>query len=480
MLYMLLVAVIGWVLVRMWTSPVQVVALVLTMHGARQIAVATLPQVSASPFMMNLAVAVLVAIALGLSALRGRDALPSGSLLCAWGVAIAFYAYYFTYAAINESFVEESFLLLILQVAPYIVLQLLAMTTLVAASSPDELRSALSSTWCICLLIIGIALTDNSVRVGGDDSSFRLMLRTQQDESQGSNPLALADVGVMLMAITLHVMPGVAQSFFPSMPRVGWLAALLRWARLALVGALGVMILWISRGEPILALLAMVITTFTTRGGGRNTLVIACPAISLLAIFSGAAQHAFDLLVEWFPRLGTVDEGVSVRQALVERLLDQYASGGFSVLLFGLGPGYSLSNLGLYPHNQPIECLTELGIVGLTIAVIGPINNWRRGWVLLQESTSGAIFQNASFFQTMLTFSMLVSLKRGSVVQPDIFTWSAVLAFLHAAGSRPFRVVDRTRLRPSKHPSCARQPRHRVGGSGPQRLDSPRHRHAIA
>ena len=480
MLYVLLVAVIGWVLVRMWTSPVQVVALVLTMHGVRQVAVAALPQVAASPFLMNLVIAALVAIALGLSALRGRDTLPPGARFGAWAAVIVFYAYYFAYATLNEAFADESFSLLIMRVAPYIVLQFLAMTTLIGTSSSDELRSTLASTWCICLLIIGIALTDNSVRVGGDDSSMRLMLKTQQDEVQGSNPLALADVGVMLMAITLHVMPGALRATFPSMSRIDWLACLLRRARLVLVGGLAVVILWISRAEPILALLAMTITTFATQGRGRGGLVVALLAITPLVILSGMAQSAFDVLVEWFPRLGTVDEGVSVRRSIVEWLLDQYASGGFGVLLFGLGPGYSLTNLGLYPHNHPIECLTELGIFGLAIAAIGPVNGWKRGLVLLQKSPPGAAFQNAAFFQTMLAFSILASLKRGSVVQPDMFTWSAALSFLHAAGSRVAMVLDASPPQPGIHPTASPQPLRRVGEGVAQRPNSPRRRHAIA
>jgi hypothetical protein len=480
MLYVLLVAAIGWVLVRMWTSPVQVVALVLTMHGIRQVAVAALPQVAASPFLMNLAVAGLVVIALGLSALRGRDDLPPGAHLSAWGGSLAFYAYYFAYASATEAFADASFSLLVVQVAPYIVLQLLAMTKLVGLSSPEELRSALFSTWCICLLIMGIALSDSSTRVGGDDPSFRLMLKTQQEEEHGANPLALADVGVMLMALTLHVMPGATRVMFPALSRIGWLAALLGRARLVLIGGLAVVILWISRAEPILALLAMAITTLTARGSGRGGLVVAILVIAPLAMLTGVTQSAFDVLVEWFPRLGTVDEGVSVRRSIVEWLLDRYASGGFGTLLLGLGPGYSLSNLGLYPHNYLIECLTELGVVGLAIAAISPITNWRRGVLLLGKSPAGAARQNAAFFQTMLAFSMLASLKRGSVIQPDVFTWSAVLAFLHAAGCRASRGVDAPAVRSGRHPPAAPQPIRRGVASGPQQPVSPRRRHALA
>jgi hypothetical protein len=480
MLYVLLVVAIGWVLVRMWTSPVQVVALVLTMHGARQVAVAALPQFAASPFLINLAVAGLVAIALGLAAIRGSDALPPGTHHSAWGGSLAFYAYYFTYAGMTEAFAEESFSLLILRISPYILLQLFAMAMLVGASSPAEIRSSLASTWCICLIIVGIAVTDSSVRAGGDDSSFRLMLRTQQDETEGSNPLALADVGVMLMALTLHVIPGAARARFPSISRIGWLAGLISRARLVFIGALAVTILWISRAEPMLAVLAMGYTTFAARGGGRSSLIVSIFPIALLAIIPGIAQSTFGLLVDWFPRLGTLDEGVSIRRFLIEWLLDRYASGGFGVLLFGLGPGFSLANLGLYPHNHPVECLTELGIVGLAIAGIGPVTGWRRGATLLQSSPRGTAMQNAAFFQTMLAFSMLVSLKRGSVVHPDVFTWSAVLVFLHAAGSRADRAIDPTAVPPSIDRPVATNPFRGLAAVRPRQPCSPKHRHALA
>lgn len=432
MLYLLLLAAVGWVLVRMWTSPVQVVALVLTMHGIRQVGVAALPQVANSPFLMNIAVGGLVAIALALSAIRGRNPPPRGSHAAAWGACLGFYGLYAWCVLATETFRDPSVAELLLQVAPYIVLQLLATTSLVGSSSPKELRETLISAWFICLSIIGIALTDTSLRVEEVDASFRLMLRTQQEETLASNPLALADIGVMLMAITFHVLPGAARAAFPALSQIAWLSAAGGWVRIALVGSVAFAVLWISRVEPAMALLALSITAFAAQGRSRAGLIVAVLIALPLAVASGLAASAFDTLVSWFPRLGTIDEGMAVRASILEQLLDHYFCGGFSVLLFGLGPGYSLMHFGLYPHNHVVECLAELGLVGLVIAAIAPVTAWRRGVSLLRMAPSGPALPNAFFFHTMLTYSILVSMKRGSVVHPDTFMWGAAIGFLYA------------------------------------------------
>lgn len=476
MLYLMLVAAIGRVLVRMWTSPVQVVSLVLTMHGIRQVGIAVLPQFADSPFLLNLTVGALAAIALVLTVIRGRNELPRGTYSRSWGVYLIFYGLYVWYAVATDAFLDESFSTLLVRVAPYILIQLLATTALVGASSPTELREALFSTWFICLSVIGIALTDSSVRVEEVDASFRLMLRTHQEETLASNPLALADIGVMLMVITLYVLPGAAREALPSLARIDWLSAVASRARIALVGAVAIAVLWISRAEPAMALVAIVVTAFAAKSRGRAGLVVAALIALPLAAVSGMAESAFDAIVAWFPRLETIDEGLAVRLSIVERLLDRYCSGGFGVLLCGLGPGYSLMNFGLYPHNHVVECLTELGFVGLVIAAIGPVTAWKRGATLLRTTPAGAALQNAAFFHTMLAYSILVSMKRGSIVHPDTFMWGAALGFLHATGCGAHRSFERSCIRPLA-PSLTMKT---LSFAGPHRPISVRHRHATA
>ena len=94
MLYLLLVAAVGRVLVRMWASPVQAVALVLTMHGIRQVGVAVLPDLAESPFLMNVAVGGIVAIALAISAIRGGVGMPGGAYAASWTGFLVFYGFY--------------------------------------------------------------------------------------------------------------------------------------------------------------------------------------------------------------------------------------------------------------------------------------------------------------------------------------------------------------------------------------------------
>lgn len=432
MLYLLLVAAVGRVLVRMWASPVQAVALVLTMHGIRQVGVAVLPDLAESPFLMNVAVGGIVAIALAISAIRGGVGMPGGAYAASWTGFLVFYGFYAWCVVATEAFRDPSVSSLLLRVAPYVVLQLLVTTSLVGSSSPTELREALVSTWFICLSIIGIALTDSSLRVDELDASFRLLLRTQQSETLASNPLALADVGVMLMVLTLQVMPGAVKAALPSLSRIEGLASAAGAARLALVGGVAVAVLWISRAEPAMAVVAMIITGFAARSRGRVGIAVLALVAVPLAAASGLAGWAFDTLIAWFPRLETIDEGIAIRLSIIERLIDRYSGGGFGVLLFGLGPGYSLMHFGLYPHNHLVECLTELGLVGLLVAAAGPVIAWRRGARLLRTSPAGAALGNTLFFHTMLTYSILVSMKRGSVVHPDTFMWAAVIGFLHA------------------------------------------------
>jgi hypothetical protein len=430
MLYVLLIAAVVRVLVLMWTSPVQVVALVLTMHGLRQVGIAVLPELAASPLLANLAVAGLVAVALALSSIRRGSRLPPGTHLACCGIYIVFYAIYAAYVVATDALHDDSMATLLVRVAPYVVLQLLATTALIGASSPAEIRGALTSMWFICLAIVGIAAMDTSVQV--NEAEFRLMLRSQQEEAPASNPLALADVGVALMVTTLHILPAAARAAFPSLARIDWLAALVGWGRFMVIGAIAFVVLWISRVEPLMAVLAMVVTAVASKNGARVGLMVAVGFGLPLTMFLGVWQAAFGVLVEWFPRLQTIDEGFEVRMAIVERLFDRYASGGFDVLLLGLGPGYSLMNFGLYPHNHLIECLTELGLVGLVVAAMGPITAWKKGMAVMQTSPPGDARQNACFFHTMLTFSILTSMKRGSIVHPDTFMWATILTLLHA------------------------------------------------
>lgn len=480
MFYLLLVAAVGRVLVRMWTSPVQVVAIVLTMHGIRQVGVAVLPQLASSPFLMNLGVGGLAAVALAVAAIRGGSSLPRGAYASAWGASLVFYCFYGWSVVATESFRDPSVSALLLRVVPYIGLQLLATTFLVGSSSPDELRETLFSTWFICLAVIGVAITDSSVRVDDIDASFRLMLRTQQEETLASNPLALADVGVMLMATTLYILPAAARAAFPACSRIGWLSAAAGWTRIAIVGGVAFAVLWISRAEPAMALIAMFITSFAAKSRSRAGLVVAAVLVLPLAAAFGLAASAFDALVALFPRLETIDEGIAVRMSILEQLLEDYSYGGFRVLLFGLGPGYSLMNFGLYPHNHLAECLTELGLVGLVVAAVAPVTAWKRGVATLRMLPSNATMHNVLFFHTMLTYSILVSMKRGSVVHPDTFMWGAAVGLLHATACRKHQPPAASEIRPAGLPIATAVTARAKSFAGPHRALSARQRHAAA
>lgn len=441
---------------RLWNSPTQVVALILAMHGIDQVVIAGFPFIAARPYLINVTIGVVTVSSFMIAVMRRQPAsTPDGRI---WlGSLLAIFALLYALGVLMSGHAEnDQFTGLIRGVLPYALLQLILLPPIVARSSARELQEAFGMTGVLCACVMIIIALDTSLHTGATSAGTRVLLKMQGEQGvRASNSLALADVGVLALVMTLLVglrSESLARwaSAVASPSIAGWMVVFLSVPYL-------VWVMRISRTEPVAGVLAL-ITTWLMQPR-RNRLSPFAVVGLVVAMLCFAGGQLFDGLVEAVPQLQLLDEGFRVRMEFVRHSLDAYLNGGIMTLLFGLGPGYSYVTIGTYPHHHVIETITELGLCGM--AIYGTILWYAaRGARTLVVQARPALRGVVEVTTTMFVYSLVLSLKRGSVLAPDIFMWSFFIAeFLGRASKAQVGIISRVASRNDPLPIACPLPR---------------------
>ena len=83
--------------------------------------------------------------------------------------------------------------------------------------------------------------------------------------------------------------------------------------------------------------------------------------------------------------------------------------------------------LGIYPHNVPLEVLTEEGVIGAAIFVLLIAYCFRRTKLSLQHRLPIEIRNIIVVFAALTLFEFLVSFKQGNLLSSHMFFMSTIL-----------------------------------------------------
>jgi len=218
-----------------------------------------------------------------------------------------------------------------------------------------------------------------------------------------------------------------------------------RWITLT-VCALALIMLFVaaSRGQILAAAVAALCGGAWASGRGNVAVVAVFSGIMLFslvmldAVLNGALTNGLLDVVSYSGLFdaakldrfqGTsVEQGASIRLTSIGVMLSAWWSDPFAIL-FGLGnsAAYDPELLGIYPHNVPVEILTEEGIFGFLIFATFIFRVLR---IPLGQSgpNKRRILQDAAPFLAIFVFYLIVSLKQGNLVSSSLVFLAGILS----------------------------------------------------
>ena len=390
--------------------------------GLKQWGQATNGWLAAHPPATNLAIGVLVVVAIITAAARGRCVLCHIPKITWLILALLLYCLASLAWTPRADLAGQVWL----QEYPYL-LTFIILVPLVLRE-PEDFRIALRWFVVIGGLLVFVLL----VFAQWGDRGLSLGTRSMEEET---NPLALAGLGGSVAAAAMLL-------------RARW-GGVLSWAlRLAVVGAgLVVIVKSESRGQLMAAVAAMLLMLpFAIKIGswrGITFALVGCVAVAVALQYGFANMVSRDQTDRWSESTQSAD--AEVRLSMVEKLLDAWSQGGGPTILLGLGNSASYDpNLnGIYPHNVPMEVLGEEGLVGFALYVSLFVSALA---ALLQAIIASAGDQEhrsivAAMGGGFLFFAML-TFKQGNMVSSVEFFMYAILIARLAGALRQARPVS--------------------------------------
>lgn len=291
---------------------------------------------------------------------------------------------------------------MLVSIAPYVATQIVLVPLLI--QSEADLRAM--SRW---LVILGSSVAILAVlHLDDNQNVHRLKLGGAGTEEAGMNPMALSEacaLAAMVLALTAQ--------------ESRWWKTVTRWG--VIIGCLTVAGL-ASRGEVIAVLVAMVFALVMVRDGGLGQRGVRVMVVALLGVISIYM---------------VLETGVSVRYS-AERLEGdasiRYFASSTMLSIFvatpdawfrGLGTNYSVMLLGIYTHNQPIQALTEGGLlgIGLWLSVHGlSFRAYSQAQRVCTTPSSRFVLRVAT---ALWIYFIVVGLKRGHVL--DVWAISSAV-----------------------------------------------------
>lgn len=378
--------------------PAGSLGLLLTVFGIDQLAAAVFPELAQQSWLVNVAVGSLIAVAWIRVSLR--DSRPFGPPPYHVQALLSIYVVYFMISMVGWSGYEAE------PREAGIQLLYLAMSLALGPALIRSHRDLEAAFWVgfLSAFVTTVTILANPAWRGSEGRLY-LALEAMYGEATGTNPLALADVGVLAAVCALFLRPRIR----------AWTG--LRWGAVA-VGFW--MALQASRGEPAAAVAAVLLVLFWARGGSEwyQRIGVTVGVIVLLVAFSVRLRDTA-VGVRW--ERPVLEKSVEDRVGLSRDLANVFYESP-QAWLTGLGGNYSFvdPNLGFYPHVHVVQALCETGIVGLALWIAAGVLTLRNALRLAREPASRA--HGAVRVLLVLTvYAFLLTFKRGHVVDSNYF-----------------------------------------------------------
>ncbi len=290
-------------------------------------------------------------------------------------------------------------------IVPYAAIQLVLVPLLI--QSRADARAMFD--W---LAILGISVGLLAlIHLEATQNTQRLQLGAAGAEGVGMNPMALSEACALAAMVLVSL----------SKPRLGRWLVLARWP--LVIGSLAMAGL-ASRGEVFAALAAVTLAMLLVPEGGFTQRSIRVASTALL----GAASLYLVLATEVGTRytVARLEGDANVRYFASSTMLSIFFSSPESWFR-GLGTNYSQMLIGMYPHNQPVQALTEGGILGALVWVslhAFALRAYLTARPKCTDSDSRSLLRVAT---ALWVYFVVVGLKRGHVLDVWAFSSAVVL-----------------------------------------------------
>lgn len=293
----------------------------------------------ARPMLWNLLTAFIVLMLLTSAVLRGRYRLR-GFFRPVFISSILFVAYFVWACSWGPL---PNVWALAMGIVPYAAIQMVLVPLLI--QSEADARAMFD--W-LAVLGIGVGLLA-LVHLDASQNAQRLQLNAAGATGVGMNPMALSEA-CALAAMVLALLPK---------QRLSQAWTLVRWP--VIIGCLALAGL-ASRGEVFAALAAVTMAVLLVPEGGFSqrglrvvtTLLLGAVSIYLVLETEVSTRYSVERL----------EGDAHVRYFASSTMLSLFWASPESWFR-GLGTNYSTMLLGIYPHNQPVQALTEGGLLGI-------------------------------------------------------------------------------------------------------------------
>ncbi|MEM6690630.1 MAG: hypothetical protein AAF664_14440 [Planctomycetota bacterium] len=200
-----------------------------------------------------------------------------------------------------------------------------------------------------------------------------------------------------------------------------------------------------SRGQIVaFGLTAMVWVPILAQIRGRGSYVTAYMLLVALGVAGYLFLEKMGLLFRFSSEKVAV--GVNHRLGPATVMLERFENSDIVTWIFGLGTSASYRYIGGYPHNVPIEVLTEEGLLGAIVYATFVVSTILVLWQKSRDPND-PLRREACLFGALFFFEFLLSLKQGSLIgnqQFFCFGIASLIYFSNALGSRaslPFQPI---------------------------------------
>jgi hypothetical protein len=398
-------------------QPCIMVAAAICVFGFEQWAQVKMPFFVHNSTFLNLYVGILTLLGVVTVALRGHnplDPFPNGAKL-------VYALYIYAYVSIVWSLNAQQSAVIMGAYGPYIASSVFLAPLLVYR--PEHFKKAMLTAVLMGTIIMVLLVTGTKIHNWGRTIVLEhneKVLDKAGELTDRLSPLSIAEMGGQVALIVMLMN-------FSGLQRIWSLA---RWFIVFL--GLFLIVRSGSRGQ-LLAIVAVGITFF----GASRSKTKAGQAVRSIVSFVGLAGLAMATMVvlDAFDRWNVESMTEDYQQTRFEMsgiLLSYWFQSGPLQWIFGLGgaASWDSSLLGGYCHVQPIEVLSEFGIVGfgLYLAIIYQLfRSWLRVMKIYKADPEKRGMSVA--LAALFAFSFMLSLKQGSFIGTPMFGLLAILLF---------------------------------------------------
>lgn len=310
---------------------------------------------------------------------------------------------------------------------PYYVIYLLMLPFLIG--NPDQMIRAFRILWIILLVgCLGLLL---SPYLEASSNLGRMVIKFQLGALEEGNPLALADTGVLLLLTSFMMI------FYSGQKDNDRKIIKLMQLSIALIGVgTGFWIASIaSRGETMAGIISVCffVLLYKSKSLKQKTTIMTS---FFLILFVGAII-AFTLISDYYQELSprysreSLSEGSDIRKNLVENAIRMGLSSPQTSLV-GVGARGCEERLGMYPHSNLVQAMSETGIIGFLLLCSCYFLTFRSGFrslSLAKKQTNREVALFVSFILSLLLYDLIVENKKGSLIFVDTYMWLAIAIF---------------------------------------------------